>query len=285
MSLRGKNLLQIVSDLHIDHNVNYPIVPRAPNLALLGDIGMLTKYNNSIDDYSRYLNKQARQFDNVFVVLGNHEYYGLTRDETIKRAQHICDNNSKLHLMQFNPLNRNNTKSFKIANTRIIGTTLWSKVPPIYINEVQRRVGNYSRVLAVLSEPAFHATRHPPKNVNSEYQRLTISVNDTNMWFEEERSWIASQIDDAKNKREKIVVLTHYAPIFDAANPKYAGKPIETAFCTDLRYMMGQPLILWAFGHTHWYKDVNIGGTRVLTNALGYTQKYYKWNPELVVEI
>ena len=39
---------------------------------------------------------------------------------------------------------------------------------------------------------------------------------------------------------------------------------------TDLEGLMGGPVVLWGFGHTHLSSDEVINGTRVVSNQLGY---------------
>ena len=60
--------IQICSDLHIEfyrEEVPEIIVPNAPYIALLGDIGLPIKPN-----YEEFLLKQANRFEKVFVVAG-----------------------------------------------------------------------------------------------------------------------------------------------------------------------------------------------------------------------
>lgn len=83
---------QILSDLHLEAGQQYSsfkIPPSAPFLILAGDIGRLIDY----DAYAAFLAKQTAQFERVFWVLGNHEFYGLSEDWTIDchNESHKCD--------------------------------------------------------------------------------------------------------------------------------------------------------------------------------------------------
>lgn len=65
--------LQIVSDLHLEAPAAYDvfnITPRAPYLALLGDIGYAKD-----DGLFDFLRRQLANFRAVFFVFGNHEPY------------------------------------------------------------------------------------------------------------------------------------------------------------------------------------------------------------------
>ena|SRR5579859_561396 len=65
--------IQVMSDLHLESGSGYDtfvIEPRAPYLALLGDIG-----NTRDDKLYKFFETQLRRFQKVFFLLGNHEPY------------------------------------------------------------------------------------------------------------------------------------------------------------------------------------------------------------------
>ena len=78
----GSVAVQIASDLHLEfyscpaedawreEELDRMIVPRAPVLALLGDIGIPTH-----PVYRSFLLRQAERFEAVLVITGNHEFY------------------------------------------------------------------------------------------------------------------------------------------------------------------------------------------------------------------
>ncbi|RMY14527.1 hypothetical protein D0868_01415 [Hortaea werneckii] len=71
--------LQIVSDLHLESPKAYDIfeiAPKAPYLALLGDIGTLSDSHKN--DFLSFLRRQLQNFRIVFFIAGNHEAYGTT---------------------------------------------------------------------------------------------------------------------------------------------------------------------------------------------------------------
>lgn len=64
---------QILSDLHLESPAAYDtfeVQPRAPYLALLGDIGYVKDAG-----FFHFLHRQLKAFRIVFLVLGNHEPY------------------------------------------------------------------------------------------------------------------------------------------------------------------------------------------------------------------
>jgi len=64
--------IQYLSDLHLEYNIEpTPSVKSANVVALLGDIG-----DPMTEVYSTYIRKMACMYDIVFLILGNHEYFG-----------------------------------------------------------------------------------------------------------------------------------------------------------------------------------------------------------------
>ncbi|ETS81036.1 hypothetical protein PFICI_06038 [Pestalotiopsis fici W106-1] len=76
---------QILSDLHLERPEDFEhltITPKAPNLALLGNIGRLVQMARY---YFNFLTTQLLQFKTVFLVLGNYEVHG-SKWSTVKDA-------------------------------------------------------------------------------------------------------------------------------------------------------------------------------------------------------
>src|SRR5947208_562344 len=84
-SARRSVRLQVMSDLHLEAErsySNFDIPHSAPYLILAGDIGCLLEYKN----YLGFLSHQCTRFEHVYLVLGNHEFYGRSREEGLKAA-------------------------------------------------------------------------------------------------------------------------------------------------------------------------------------------------------
>ena len=76
---------QFVSDLHLEtpgDSEEFFISAVAPYLILGGDIGRLS----SCERYLAFLGRQCSSFERVFLVLGNHEFFGLSREEGLNKA-------------------------------------------------------------------------------------------------------------------------------------------------------------------------------------------------------
>lgn len=87
-----------MSDLHLEGGTaesansyeQFKIPPKAPYLILAGDIG----YFKHKDRYLAFLRRQCECFVRVFLIPGNHEFYGMSRVDGLKVA---IDMETSLH--------------------------------------------------------------------------------------------------------------------------------------------------------------------------------------------
>jgi len=141
-SNNNKFRLQLMSDLHIEFlrgETTREITPRAPYLGLLGDIGVLSE--KQFSKYKKFLLEQTTKFEKVFVLLGNHEYYGSSVDLVQERVKEACGQHPNLILMQ--------KTSLLVDGVRLLGTTLWSKVPQERIRDVTHGLNDYAQIKVV----------------------------------------------------------------------------------------------------------------------------------------
>ncbi|KAB8289666.1 hypothetical protein EYC80_010579 [Monilinia laxa] len=259
-SLFGKSPLlptfQILSDLHLEVSSQYytfDIPPSAPYLILAGDIGRLIDY----DAYLAFLAKQTTQFEKVFLVLGNHEFYDLSFPAALKEAQRLEKEailNGKLVLCH------QKHSVIEIENSQIIvlGCTLWSKINDDARDAVQGRIKDF-------------------KNIDS------WSIDDHNAAHTADLEWLSSQVASIQTQNKsramgeperRILIITHHAPSLEGtSSPKNANNPWGSAFATDIlgdSDLNWQDVKVWVFGHTHFTTDFGKNGIRVLSNQRGY---------------
>lgn len=146
--------IQIVSDLHLDkYGDDIPddiIIPNAPVLALLGDVGSAGSLY-----YQQFLYKQTERFQHVIFLAGNHEYYNqrikiikrqndrasvksvnndelpplMTTDEQQKWMRDVANSKPNLHFLERDGL--------EINGVVILGTTLWSWIPEHLVEQAE----------------------------------------------------------------------------------------------------------------------------------------------------
>ena len=248
--------VQILSDLHLEAPKAYEvfkIVPKAPYLALLGDVGNIASHK---DDVLGFLTLQLSQFRAVLFVPGNHEAYHsnwpVTLDILRAFEQDVSKNRS---LGKFVLLSR---AAFRLpgTNVAILGCSLFSFIPP----ESQMAVS---------------------LGLNDFLQTSDWDVGMHNEAHERDLAWLNAQVVDLEQTDVKIMILTHWSPSLDvrAVEPRHAGSPITSAFSTELSEeacFKSDKVKVWAFGHTHYNCDFTLeredgaGPLRLLANQRGY---------------
>ena len=250
-TLPTKADFQIMSDLHLEVSNQYSsfhIPKAAPYLILAGDIGRLIDYESYLD----FLRSQCCQFTRVFLVLGNHEFYGLSREEGLQRAELLeqePDLSGKLVVM-----NQTRVTLDALPGITLLGCTLHSWIPPEAREIVEAKVNDFRRI----------------KNwtVDRHVMEYTSDVN-----------WLHKQINLIRNEettsRHRIVVITHHAPsVQGSSRPSDIGSPLRSAFATDLLGNSSVPLLSdvqwWIFGHTHYCTEFSKGNVKLISNQRGY---------------
>jgi len=242
--------MQILSDLHIEMlpQRQFTFEPRADYLALLGDIGSPKKPN-----YETFLLEQAQHFKQVFVIAGNHEFYGSSYDETRNQIETICQRHPSLIFLD--------RKSVVINGVRIIGATLWTRVPKQNRKNVENTWNDYSQI-----------------GIKEEGKKRKITARDTHKWFKLESKFIQNEIREAHENKQSAIVLTHHSPI----------KNIPGA-STDMTELFNYPLISWCYGHTHLSSNLILKNVRVISNQLGYEycmgQKDAAFRTEFILKV
>ena len=264
--------VQILSDLHLEAPKAYDIieiVPKAPYLALLGDVGNVASHK---DDYLGFLTLQLIQFRAVLLVPGNHEAYHSNWADTLNilRAFEI-DVRKDRSLGEFVLLDR---AAFRLpgTNVAILGCSLFSLIPP------------ESQMAVRLGLNDFFQTDDWDVGMHSEAHKRDLA-------------WLNAQVADLERSDVKIMIFSHWSPSLDVRviEPRHAGSPITSAFSTELSdetcFKSGNVKV-WAFGHTHYNCDLIIerdggaGQLRLLANQRGYYFAQAKgYNGEKTVEL
>ncbi|EGD95721.1 hypothetical protein TESG_08404 [Trichophyton tonsurans CBS 112818] len=239
--------IQVISDLHLEVNNEYRsfiIPPAAPFLVLAGDIGQLIDYH----EYLHFLNTQCAQFKHVYLVLGNHEFYGLSRTEGLKLATRL-EQETQPH-GKLSILNRHRAELPGFPNIVLLGCTLQSRIPSESVNAVLSRIGDFQRI-------------------------LDWSIADHNAEHTQDTEWLAHQIKTIKAEKGNatVIVITHHAPcVQESSRPEQVDNPWTCSFATEL--LDGTTVFSqaqhWIFGHTHYTTSFIKEGVRLVSNQRGY---------------
>lgn len=211
--MKYNNLVQVCSDIHLERDdisdISKIITPDAEILVLAGDIGnpMKSIYNN-------FLNYYSKLFNIIFIITGNHEYYGNSMIETNKKIEEICDLYDNIHFL--------NNKTFKYEGILFIGTTLWSLIPEDYTVYNQLSSMNDFKLIKEFTL--------------EEYRKLFIN----NVKFIK------------NNLEENSIIITHHAPSMKCVAEEYKYDKVNCCFASDLdELFMNNKVIGWIYGHTH----------------------------------
>ena len=111
----SKFRLQYISDIHLEHRIVLPVIPKRANyLALLGDIG----YPNS-KIYKEFLEYSSKNWDKVFLLSGNHEYDLYPFHDVDTQIKGLVSKYKNIHYL--------NDSEYSLGEYSILGTTLWTK--------------------------------------------------------------------------------------------------------------------------------------------------------------
>ncbi|KAJ5783746.1 calcineurin-like phosphoesterase [Penicillium psychrosexuale] len=243
--------IQLLSDLHLEVNQQYtsfdvPVVSKY--LLLAGDIGRLADY----DQYLRFLQRQTEKFELVFLVLGNHEFYGGSFEsafETARRLEQEPSLNGRLILLH--------QRRYDIPDSHvtILGCTLWSDIPENSRDIVHYKIQDFQKI-------------------------KDWTVDEHNAAHKSDLNWLRNEVQSIYNTHKKnptesskrsILVATHHAPAMHrTSSPQHAKNPWSAAFATDLLSQPWNGVNNWVFGHTHYSTEFKERGIRVVSNQRGY---------------
>ncbi|OAQ69505.1 calcineurin-like phosphoesterase [Purpureocillium lilacinum] len=249
--------VQIVSDLHLETPKAYDIFeiePKAPVLALLGDIGNIVLHK---EDCLAFLTRQLARFRAVLFVPGNHEAYHSDWPRTLDTLRAFEQQvQSDDAIGEFVLLDR---ATYRLPGTDVVilGCSLFSFVPRA--SEMAVGLG-----------------------INDYFQTYDWDVDAQNEAHVRDLAWLNGQVAELEQTGSKIMIFTHWSPTrhANATDPRHAGSAITSGFATDLsgeKCFASDSVRLWAFGHTHYNCDFTLsreGGAtplRLLANQRGYS--------------
>lgn len=230
-------------------------------IALLGDIGDPTLRKNN--NYLNLIANLSKEYHDVFVVAGNHEYYtSRLSDKTIDEVNHDIERvcgifEDNVHFMNNSTLKLYDHQNECYTDVIIAGTTLWSHIPDEHAHEVKRYINDFCKI------PKFSIDRQ-----NELHNKSIKFIEDT--------------IDTYRDTDKSVVMLTHHAPYNKGTSPPiYENQVTNCAFATDLTRLMKPPIKRWCFGHTHYQSDIEINGVSIISNPLGYGRELQRYGQQI----
>ena len=251
--------IQYCSDLHLEfpENRNFlkenPIKPIGEVLILAGDILLFSLLNEEVE----FIDYVSNNFEAVFWLPGNHEYYYSDISEFDKYLNKKIRQN--FHLVN------NHVVQYKNAN--LIFTTLWGNISPQKEIFVKNGVSDFSVI----------------KNFGKK-----LLPKDFNLLHKESIGFLESALQ-ISNSANKNIVVTHHVPTFFNYPEQYKNSNINEAFAVEMfDFICNNNIEYWIYGHSHVNTlDFEIGTTKMVTNQLGYVhlKEHENFSNEIVLEI
>lgn len=198
----------------------------------------------------------------IFYLAGNHEYYRGDFDVVNGALEDMAETVGGYLLQDI---------AREIDDTLFVGGTLWTDFKfagpqPTGMAHAERCMNDFRVITA--SGRRLHAS-----DTVVEHNR-TLAI-------------IKKNVEKARKRGLKTVVVTHHAPSPSSCHPRYEGDPLNAAFASDLGLENDWGPDLWIHGHMHNSSDYMIGRTRVVCNPRGYYPDELNpdFDPNMVVEI
>lgn len=233
-----------MSDLHLEFSGGKMKVPEKKGdiLVLAGDINIGT---NSIE----FLDECASTFNDVILVLGNHEFYHNDISVLYQEfRKHLAPN---CHLLQ--------NEWIRIRDKVFVGTTLWADM----LNQ------------------AFYGMNDSNYIKNGD---VLFNYNDVLLEYQKAINFLSSVKDTAD-----VIITHHAPSIQSINLSRYGeGNILNTGYYTELLPdFEGSKVKTWIHGHTHHCVDYKRYGIRVVSNQRGYVnyEEVFDFDPNKVVEV
>jgi hypothetical protein len=241
--------IRYISDLHTEF---YDLVSLSSKLLFrikgnkdqicvcAGDIGNLHSPRGK-KNYDITMDYFSKNFKKVFVIPGNHEYYGGHSVGGIESSLEATDTlmRSYFESKAFPNVTWLNNTTEEYEGVTYIGTTLWTHVPE-GVPEI-----NDTKLIPGLTREAYNAKHETCK------------------------AWLRSLVPLQK----KSVIITHHLPLEQLVAPKYRGAAINPWFhCNMDKFVENNKnnIACWIYGHTHTGGLQTINGVRFACNPVGY---------------
>lgn len=234
--------IQYCSDLHLEFPENkawmaqHPIQVKAPFLVLAGDILPL----RLIDQYSDFFDLLSDQFEKVIWIPGNHEYYHDDLSHYPSQMEEQIRENILLV----------NNCAIQLGNIKLICSTLWTHISDTNRWAVQQGMNDFRLI---------------------KYEGKPMNVDHYNQLHKTSLDFISNELIQPSNST---IVMSHHVPTFMHYPERYRGDALNEAFAVELHDLIhDQPILAWIYGHHHQaVPEFEIGGTKMLTNQLGYVR-------------
>ena len=226
--------ISYASDIHLEfYDITLDNEDDSELLILAGDIVPVVMLNQK----KKFFNHISKQWNNIIIVLGNHDLWGTSIQEGYKRWYTFLEQFPNITLLQ--------NQSIIINDIKFIGATLWTN----YYN-------NNPLIMTLCQNGMCDNNKITGSSAQSFLEEFNTSVE-----------YIKQNLE-----HDKIVLITHHAPSLQSIAPEYKLDRLSAAFASDLDYLFydNSNIKIALHGHTHTPFDYMIQDTNILANPRGY---------------
>ncbi len=264
--------IQLLSDLHLEAHPHWVATPApgADLLVLAGDIGSYQP-GSLLPDQDFGLARFSRRNGwptPAFFVPGNHEYDAMDFDLGHARLRDTCQRLG-IHWLERETIAWGEAQARPV---RFIGTTLWSDFDALGPSTVAVETASTSLLTQQLKarDKAFRAANYYLKKTGTSRRGVPMLAEAVREQALLCQHWLTRAL--AEPFDGATVVVTHFAPSLQSADPRYGLTPGTAGFCNALEPLLAQAQ-LWLHGHLHAPSNYVSNGCRVIANPLGYARK------------
>lgn len=267
--------IQLLSDLHLETHPHWRATP-APDadvLILAGDVGSYQAGSqlNDADFGLGQFSPLSGWPTPVVYIPGNHEYDGLDFDATHQRLQATCERLGITWLERTTWLAPWPDRHGRPV--RMLGTTLWSDfdalgtaallaAPPQGVHPLAQQLK--------ARDKAYRAANYYLKKAATTRNGELFLAEHMRQQALECQAWLRAEL--ATPFEGSTLVITHFAPSLQSADPRYGLVPGTAGFCNALDDLLPHAT-MWLHGHLHAPSNYLHRGCQVIANPLGYARK------------
>ena len=186
-----------------------------------------------------FINWCADNFEQTIIVPGNHELYkSFDINNLVEGWEEQIKSNIKIVY----------NKVISLDDIDLIMSTLWARIHHYEAYYTEHGVTDFRRIR------------------NGKYSLSWDRFNDEHDKCVE---FIKRSVQESTARKR--VVITHHVPSFELMAEEFKGSRINGAFTSDLNMLIeALPIDYWIYGHSHRNIEAEIGGTKLVSNQLGY---------------
>lgn len=257
--MTNNTTVHLASDLHLEFysKLEDKLLPKVSGdiMVLAGDITTLGE--NSIKLFREYVGKLHASFNDLVLVLGNHEFYRYNFFDALKLYDELCDELG-IHLLDVSAAR----SSISLNGKTISGSTLWTNLKngdPMVEIEATKKINDFNLI------GGFDV------NIVKQQNAKAIEAID----FEAD------------------LVITHHAPILTSKATKFPVDLLSYNFYNDnpnleAKMAASNNIKYWIHGHTHhnWQSErlFESNELAIITNQAGYPHEF-DYDDELLIMV